>query len=185
MYMTYELPDREVASPAKRFPVVTALIALAFLAGCQALAPHPTLPMDTAANQLEVRPGVYLAGEINSARIDDLVASGAMVIDLRTQVEGTAEEAAALIAAGVGYVNLPVAGASVDPATVASVTSLLEARAGRPVVLHCRSGNRAGMLYAAHLIDRGVNAGDALREVDAVVTVEAVRDAISDYAAPK
>lgn len=184
MYMSPELPARDQCRVNAWLPLSIGLVMLLALAGCVSTA-SKALPADVAANQAQVAPGVYLAGELSQNRIDALAASDVLVVDLRTQAEGTAEEARTLATAGVGYVNLPVSGASIDPAAVTSLASLLGNREGhdtRPVLLHCRSGNRAGMLYAAHLIDTGVSAEDALEAVDDVVTVDAISEAVKSYA---
>ncbi len=181
MYMSYTLPDRKNRLANQVFPVLAGLLTFLVMAGC-ASTKTQALPADAAANQMQVSPGVYLSGELNKDRITDLAASDALVVDLRTQPEGTAVEADELIKAGVGYVNLPIAGASIDPAAVASLASLLKSRGGAPVLLHCRSGNRAGMLYAAYLIDSGVSVDDALLAVGDVITVDAISDAVRSYA---
>lgn len=174
MYMSFEKSHSIFARHGHALALVSMLL---LAAGCQSLS-APALPPDVAANQIEVEPGVHLAGSINPDRIEALAASDALVIDLRTAKEGTEDEASSLRAAGVDYINLPTVGASIDPAAVATLTTLLDGRGNRPVVLHCRSGNRAGMLYAASRIAAGVDVESALAEVEGVVTVGAVSDAV-------
>jgi uncharacterized protein (TIGR01244 family) len=79
------------------------------------------------------------------------------VIDLRTAEEdrGMDDEHAAVEAAGMSYISLPVAGA--DGVTFENSTKLDEYLASfdGPVVVHCAAGNRVGALLALRQSQKG------------------------------
>lgn len=180
-YMSFELPHFRPSHPGRGIHVLAVIVLCIAGSGCQSWG-GTVLPPDVAANQFEVVPGIYLAGELDERRTREVAAGDALVIDLRTSAEGTAEEAARLVDAGVDYVNFPLASATLDPAMLTSVATLLDRRGDRPVILHCRSGNRAGMVYAALQIRAGASVDDALTSVSPVITSDAVRQAVRDYA---
>ena len=73
------------------------------------------------------------------------------MINLRSDTEpGFAWEAAAVKAAGMAYVWIPVAGAAgLTKDNVARLDAALkEAAASGPILLHCGSGNRIGAMLA-------------------------------------
>jgi uncharacterized protein (TIGR01244 family) len=89
----------------------------------------------------------------------------ALVVDLRTAAEDPATERAAAEALGLRYVNLPVDGDPADPAVVRRFSELLASvPEGQGVLLHCRSGNRAGEVWARHRLARGASLEEALAE---------------------
>lgn len=106
-----------------------------------------------------------------------------VIIDLRTAEEGAVEEQTQAQALGLTYHNLPVAGAEILDEQVLALEALLE---GTPqealVVLHCASGNRAGMLWAAGEMRGGRDVDDVLEQVAPVVTKDPVVAAVRDYA---
>jgi rhodanese-related sulfurtransferase len=98
--------------------------------------------------QLEIRPGLVLAGPLD--------------------VE-------ALAAADVKDLLI------IDQATLAIIDGLLEANANRSVVMHCGTGNRAAMIWAALQMNQGQTADAVLASVGPLVTREPVEAAIRAY----
>ena len=89
----------------------------------------------------------------------------ALVVDLRTEAEDPARERAAAEAVGLRWVNLPVGSDPADEAVVRRFGELLASvPAGRGVLLHCRSGNRAGEVWARHRLAQGASLEEALAE---------------------
>lgn len=89
----------------------------------------------------------------------------ALVVDLRTAAEDPATERAAVEALGLRYVNLPVDEDPADPSVVRRFAELLASvPEDRGVLLHCRSGNRAGEVWARHRLARGASLEQALAE---------------------
>ena len=85
------------------------------------------------------------------------------VVDLRTDGEDRGmDETAAVEAAGMKYVSIPVAGAS--GVTFENAKLLDDALAGidGPVFLHCRTGNRVGALMALRASAAGASDEDAI-----------------------
>ncbi len=131
---------------------------------------------------LQVSERVTLAGILNEAAIDDLSAQGTLVIDLRTAEEGIDVEQQKLSDANVAYAHLPMGRKPLPVATVAALKTLLADNSDRPVLIHCASGNRAGLLWAAHLLDAGTPLNEALATVADIATKTTTTDAIRTYA---
>jgi uncharacterized protein (TIGR01244 family) len=96
------------------------------------------------------RPGLYTAGQPAAGDWGAIAARGvATVVNLRTasEMQGR-DEAAEVRAAGMHYIEIPVAGA--DGITDANARLLRDALAAAngSVLVHCASGNRAGGLLA-------------------------------------
>jgi len=130
--------------------------------------------------QLQVAPNVLLAGALTESGITALTNSGIMVIDLRTAQEGTAVEARQLSGLGIARTSLPI-GRGISHAQVSEFDQLLKESSEQKIVVHCASGNRAGMLWAAHLIDEGVSLQKAQSQVSGIVTKDSAKDVIAAY----
>ena len=130
---------------------------------------------------LEIEDDVVLAGALKPEALAS--AAPMTIVDLRTDLEGTDEEAAAAAAAGHDYRNLPVAGAVVDPDALAGLKQLLEdpERSGT-VVVHCASGNRAALLYGALILERGESLADVQAALAPIMTRQGAIDALTAYA---
>lgn len=113
----------------------------------------------------EVEPGLLSAGQPTAEQLNELARAGfRTVLDLRGPDEDRGmDEAAVVEGAGMTYVSIPVTAETL--AEDATFRSFFEAfaTAERPVVVHCRSANRVGALYAAYLAaEEGVSVEEAL-----------------------
>ena len=101
--------------------------------------------------------GMTSTGQPDEAALKIFADSGYVaVIDLRTAEEDRGiDEPAAVEAAGLSYISLPVAGA--DGVTFENSTKLDEYLASfdGPVVVHCGGGNRVGALLALRQSQNG------------------------------
>ena len=131
---------------------------------------------------LQVAPEVTLAGTLAPEAAQTLAASNALVVDLRGTSEGADSEARAMALAGVDYVHLPQTAQPPALGDVEFFRDLLAVNGDRPVVVHCRSGNRAALLWGAYRLDQGVALPEVLAEVGPIATSEVIRQAIVDYA---
>ena len=156
-------------------PVFAGLLAVC-LSAC---APASQKPV--SEYELEVTGRVLLAGLLSDGIEGQLQKSDTVVVDLRTVVEGTAAETVQMKQAGISYYNLPVGRDGLSADTRDAFRKLLEAHPDQPVVVHCRSGNRAGLLWATHLMDEGATADEALTSVNEIVTSDRIRTAIRAY----
>ena len=142
----------------------------------------PLEPRLWSAETLRVDDRVTLAGELEPAAVETLDALGALVVDLRAADEdGVAESRARFAGTAVRLVPLALDREAPNRAVVRQFAELLDS-AVKPVVVHCRSGNRAGLLWAIHLLEQGVPPEDALSAVDGIVTSDAIRESIANYA---
>ena len=135
----------------KTSALVTAC-ALGLLTGCQSQPIAENAPATaTAGIELrEPRPGLYTAGQPTAGDWHAIAARGvATVVNLRTasEMQGR-DEAAEVRAAGMRYIEIPVAGAdAITDANARLLRDVLAAAKG-PVLVHCASANRAGGLLA-------------------------------------
>lgn len=143
--------DATCATPPGRGCGVLRIAAMAVVlllaAGCASTRPEATTQKVAV---VEALPGLYTAGQPAPGDWDAIAARGiTTVVNLRTAEElAGRDEAAEVRAAGLRYLEIPVAGA--DGITVDNARRLHEALApshGQALV-HCASGNRAGALLA-------------------------------------
>lgn len=131
---------------------------------------------------LDVAAGLTLGGPPD---LEDLVRQypqGVLIIDLRTAEEGVAEARVQAEALGIRYENIPVAGPHIMSEQVETLSQLLDGRdAYQKTVVHCQSGNRAGMLWGALQINAGAANADVVESLTPIVTKEPVQKALSDY----
>jgi uncharacterized protein (TIGR01244 family) len=108
-------------------------------------------------------PGLATGGQPDP---DDLVALAQAgvrtILDTREPSERRGyDEATAVARAGMKYVNVPVGGA-IDDALFDRVRDVLR-REERPILVHCATGNRVGLVLIPHLVlDEGKSAEDAI-----------------------
>ena len=110
-----------------------------------------------------VRPGLAVGGVPAAAALPEIAKSFRTVIDLRTEKEeGVAEERAALAAAGLRYVSVPVTADSFSSADVDRVAAVLGEAQAAPVLLHCHSSNSVGGVLAVLAHREGRSLDEAL-----------------------
>jgi uncharacterized protein (TIGR01244 family) len=104
-----------------------------------------------------LQPGLAAAGRPSAAALDKLREWGfKTVVNLRApEEEGVAEEEAAVKAAGLRYVSVPVTPETFTLADVVQVERVLANRRAAPVLLHCSSSNRVGAVWAAIQFRKG------------------------------
>lgn len=136
-------------------------------------------PISDYAHQVSER--VTLAGKLNPEALESLAGDGALVIDVRGLDEGIAAEQTMLEGLQGHYAHLPVPRKAPSQETVDALGRLLEGSGNRSVVIHCSSGNRAGLLWASHLISNGTALEKALEEVKPVTTKPKIITAINTY----
>jgi len=139
-----------------------------------------------SAQHLWIGDNLVVAGLIDLDALKASFPGSVLVVDLRTPPEGTAEEAAAAAALGMLYRNIPVAGVSIDDAQVTELNTVLnDTSPDSLVVLHCASGNRAGMLWAAGQIREGGDVEDLLEQLSPVLNKPPAIEAVRTYAADR
>lgn len=103
---------------------------------------------------------VWLAGQPGAEDINAWADAGATaVINIRPEDERATldfDEPSTVTGLDMSYTTMDVGGsAGFNPAMTAVLTEVLASLDGETVVLHCVSGNRAGHIYVAHLIETG------------------------------
>jgi|GEM_PF-2702285 len=135
-------------------------------------------------NLLDVSDSVTLAGKVDVETLAQTYPQGVLLIDLRTAAEeGLAEEQQQATLAGIRYENVPVSGPVITDDGIDQLQQLLAGRKPEEhVVIHCASGNRAGMMWGALQIESGEDAVLVLESLEPIVTKEPVTAALREYA---
>jgi protein tyrosine phosphatase (PTP) superfamily phosphohydrolase (DUF442 family) len=105
-------------------------------------------------NASEPVPGWVTGGQPSAAQVAALHVAGCQVVlDNRDPMEPhTFDEPAAVRAAGMEYVNVPLVHGAVTVDTMRQMHKAVRALAGRKALLHCSSGNRTAAALIPYLI---------------------------------
>jgi protein tyrosine phosphatase (PTP) superfamily phosphohydrolase (DUF442 family) len=118
-------------------------------------------------NASEPLPGWVTGGQPTAAHLTALHAAGCQVIlDNRDPMEPRPfDEPAAVRAAGMEYVNIPIVHGAVTVDTMQQMYEAVKKLAGRKALLHCSSGNRtAAALIPYFMIDQGLKEEEAVEK---------------------
>lgn len=108
---------------------------------------------------------LYTGGQPSSEALKKFAELGVeTVIDLRRPKEGLEQEQAEVANLGLNYVNIPLGRELASPAEQLKFAKAFAAAKGQKVLLHCRSGNRVGMLWSLYQISNGVDAELAIEQ---------------------
>jgi len=120
------------------------------------------------ATMTALEDGFYVGPQLTEADFDDLAAQGIRTI-INNRPDGeepgqlTAERAAELAEAhGIAYHYIPMTSQSLTPEVIETFRNAV-AESERPILAHCRSGNRCCVLWSL------VQAGSGTRSVDDIV----------------
>jgi rhodanese-related sulfurtransferase len=156
---------------------VSCLLALSLVVTAQ---PGDLIP-NLSAQQVSVGEGVVLAGVLNMDVVLAQPSATTVVVDLRTAAEGISREAEILRERAYEYHHLPVSGATIDADQVAALSNIAADSAGKTLIVHCRSANRAAMLWGAHLLNHGQTLEQTLSAVGPVLTGRANKKALRAF----
>ncbi|MGH7530607.1 MAG: fused DSP-PTPase phosphatase/NAD kinase-like protein [Gemmatimonadales bacterium] len=123
------------------------------------------LAVPDLTNASEPIPGWVTGGQPTLEHLKALRDAGCeVVVDNRDPMEPRSyDEPAAVRAARMDYINLPIVHGAVTPAVMGKMHEQLRKLGGRRVLLHCNSGNRtaAGMI-PYFMIDEGMDEEEAV-----------------------
>ena len=114
--------------------------------------------LDGVTNRACPLPGVATGGQPAASHLQSLAKAGyRTVLDLRAAEESRGfDESAAMRAAGLEYVLLPVTHESLTDGTFDAFRRLMQEKSASGVFVHCASGNRVGAVMVPWLVlDRG------------------------------
>jgi len=110
--------------------------------------------------------GVVTGGQPTAEHVHALKAAGCeVVLDLRDPMEPRPlDEPAAVRAAGMEYLNIPISGARLTDEALAQVRDSVSNLVGdRTLFVHCGSGNRVGVALIPYLmLDKGLEEEEAV-----------------------
>ena len=110
-------------------------------------------------NASEPIPGWVAGGQPSAQQVAALKSAGCeVVVDNRDSMEPRPfDEPAAVRAAGMEYVNIPIVHGAVTMDTMQQMHEAAKKLAGRKALLHCSSGNRtAAALIPYFMLDKGM-----------------------------
>jgi protein tyrosine phosphatase (PTP) superfamily phosphohydrolase (DUF442 family) len=116
-------------------------------------------------NASEPVPGWVTGGQPTAAQVAALHGAGCQVVlDNRDPMEPRPfDEPAAVRAAGMEYVNVPIVHGAATVDTMRQMHEAVKKLAGRKALLHCSSGNRTAAALIPYLIlDKGIPEEDAV-----------------------
>lgn len=131
--------------------------------------------------ELRVSDRVTLAGELDPRRLGAAAGADLLIIDLRVPEETEAEKRAAL-GSGIPWINLPVDGKPPALEDVRWLAQVLDAFPDRQVVMHCRTGHRAALLWSAVQLEAGRSLAEVEAEVAPLITYEPIWESIRRFA---
>jgi len=138
---------------------------------------------DYAEHLAKVNDQVEIAGLLDLEVLRASREGEILVVDLRTEAEGTAVEASQAESLGLGYVNIPVSSVSVDRGQLEALRNTLsQADPDALVVVHCASGNRAGVLWGAVQLEDGQSLESVKAALDGVLTKQPAIDGLEAFA---
>jgi len=106
---------------------------------------------DSMVNAVELEDGVVGGGQLSEKGIEIAVQKGfRTVIDLRSPLEGTAEEKLLVEKHGIHYVNIPVTASTLGTSQAEQLEHVLSQDGAKPAIIHCRSGNRVRALWSIY-----------------------------------
>lgn len=125
-----------------------ALLFVLALAACSATPSRVAMP--ALPNLVQQSDGIATAGAITASDIEPLHAAGIeTVVDLRIDDETPEfDERAAVEAAGMKYVNVPVHGANGLTRETVNAFDAAVRNSPKPLLVHCASSNRVGAMLA-------------------------------------
>ncbi len=110
-------------------------------------------------NLRQITPEIAIAGQPSEADIQGAQDAGfRTIVNLRPADEpGANENEERLVEhTGLNYAAIPISPDTIDDATVERYMQAVKSDGAAPVLVHCKSGGRAGMLTLLHLaIDNG------------------------------
>lgn len=112
-----------------------------------------------------VQDNVYAGGLPSEAQMKAFAAAGVKtVIDFRSEAEGLEEQQQTVAALGLEYVNIPLGRELASVEAQQKFAQVFAAAGSDKVLLHCRSGNRVGMIWSLHQIANKMDLEQAIQE---------------------
>ena len=174
----------------KKMTFVAGLLASLFLVSCanQTIRPADvTEPATWGAsdNVVQLR-HLYFSEQPDAETLRIAQSRGVTtVINMRDPGELDWDEKAAAEAAGLQYINIPIAkqASSFDAAAIDRISAVVRESKGQPILLHCSSGNRAAGWLAIHLVEaHNLSEAQALRIASkAGLTSEVIESRVRNY----
>lgn len=165
---------------------IAALVLLLVGAGAcaaePALVPFGAAVADAVPHYDRLTPSIAGGGAVEAGGYRILAQAGIRtVVDLRTSREGVAQAREQAQAAGLRYFNLAVDAAPPSRDVLERFAELMADPNLQPLYFHCRSGVRAGTLWAIYRRSQGVATDQAILEGRTIGLSDARIPQVRDY----
>lgn len=108
---------------------------------------------------------IIAGGLPTESQMMQFAASGVTtVFDFRSEAEGLEVQKALSASLNLNYINIPLGRELASAAAQEKFAEAFAAAGQDKVLLHCRSGNRVGMIWSLHQISKGVELDTALSQ---------------------
>jgi protein tyrosine phosphatase (PTP) superfamily phosphohydrolase (DUF442 family) len=127
--------------------------------------PTPIEAIRGVLNACQALPNVVTGGQPAQSHLEALKAAGvSVVLNIRPVSEPhPMDEAPAVAALGMEYVNVPVSAADLNDETLTRIRDTLKSNRERSMLFHCASANRVGAALIPYLmLDEGMDEEDAI-----------------------
>ncbi len=155
-----------------RLALVVALFALPGLAQAganKAMAPFGDKVSAAITNYNRASPMIGTAGFLLKGGVMEAKKLGfKTILSLLTPKEGVDAEREKAKAAGIAFLNIPVATRAPTDEQVKKFAEIVENPANLPILVHCETANRVGAMWALYRASKGVPAMVAVEEGRAI-----------------
>ena len=136
-------------------------------------------------NYYRLRPDIATAGQPTDEELEAVQKAGfKVVLNLRTEQEGSLDEKPKVEALGMEYFNIPRGREGFSLQIVSKFRDILAESANRPILIHCASSNRVGAMWYIHQVLEGESESSALEEAKkAGLRSETLEGRAKDYVA--
>ncbi len=127
--------------------------------------PTPIEAIRGVVNACQALPNVVTGGQPAQSHLEAVKAAGvSVVLNIRPVFEPhPVDEAPAVQALGMEYVNVPVSASDLNDATLTRIRDVLKTNRERSMFFHCASANRVGAALIPFLmLDEGMEEEDAI-----------------------
>lgn len=159
-------PAAGAANPCAARPAIVGVAANPYdVAAKHKQAPYGDAMPAIVKNYLRAAPYIGTGGIVDPKGFAELKRLGfKTIINLNTVKEGAETEGKGIMAAGLGYVSIPVATEAPDDKEVVAFSKYVNDPKFYPILVHCESSNRVGAMWALYRAKNGVPPEIAVQE---------------------
>ncbi len=119
--------------------------------------------------EFQIAPNVLLAGQPEPEDWESLRERGyRLIVNMRSDAERAAAQAAAARDAELAYVHLPLPAYELEAEHLAEFSDIITQHQDEPMVIHCRTASRVALIWMLHrVVNHGLSRDEAEAELRA------------------